>query len=144
MADFVVFHNCRAKVTVYAGLIIHQLSQFREICFCEENRVTEVSSWCTGSHSADLTQITFTSICLRWWVNTFSFISYQAHPFMPFKWIRECIQLTPIWKFSHYLIAPMLMKSRVKWKVKSLVSWGWVLFIVAASGSRFSPPNPTG
>lgn len=46
MAAFLEFHNPCAKVTVYAGLIIHQLSQFIEICSCEENRVTEVSSCC--------------------------------------------------------------------------------------------------
>lgn len=48
MADFLVFHNSRAKVTVYAGLIIYRLSQFREICFCEETTVSKVSSWLTG------------------------------------------------------------------------------------------------
>lgn len=45
MAAFLEFHNPCAKVTIYAGLIIHQLSQFIEICSFEENRVTEVSSW---------------------------------------------------------------------------------------------------
>lgn len=37
MAAFQAFHNSWAKVTVYAGLIIHQLSQFTEICSHEEN-----------------------------------------------------------------------------------------------------------
>lgn len=44
MADL-LFHNCWAKVAIYARLMINHSSKFIEIFSCKESRVTEVSNW---------------------------------------------------------------------------------------------------
>ena len=85
MAAFQAFHNSRAKVTVYAELIIHQSSQFTEISSGEENRAMEVGSWCSRSQAAhclgwDQLQSTFTLITRRRLCFPFScFISTDVH-----------------------------------------------------------------